>query len=91
MTRPDDRIDAALFAALGSATGVDRLAAAAREVPAALRFVEIDVVSFSWGGVPVYMTAPDLIAFATAVALLTRFAVWIARGVLDLFNRRPGE
>lgn len=96
MRPPVDRVDASLLAALAAVTGADKLARHAADLQGwggvvAARFTDHPFITFSWDGLPVFLTAPDAAALATAAALLIRFAAWflapVAAWVAHLVRR----
>ncbi len=42
----------------------------------AIRLFVAPLVEFEWGGVPAYLTAPDVLALASSFILICRFLSW---------------
>lgn len=88
------RADLALIGTAATATGVSNAirsavgGTGAEGIPGAtVRFLEAEVFSFPWHGATAYLTPTDLIALASALILVVRFAAWAVAPVVGLFRR----
>lgn len=89
------RVDSYLIATLVTATGVDRAVRLVAQVAdpqslaaVARRFVEVEVLTFPFGGGTVFVTITDIIALSTAVIVLIRFVAWLLTPLRVLCRRR---
>jgi hypothetical protein len=45
-------------------------------------------MEFTWSGVPVFVTAPDLLAIASSFVLMARFLTWGIGAILTRTRKR---
>ena len=88
------RADLALIGTAGAAAGLSNAisVAALHSDPATaagltVRFLETEVIRFSWHGGMAYLTPTDLIAVASALILMIRFAAWAVAPVCKALKR----
>jgi hypothetical protein len=92
MRAPLPRLDLLLASAAASPIATEGLviataAGAARTAPG-MRFFNAPILEFTWSGIPVFLTAPDALAFASSLVLLIRFFAW---AIAPLVARRKSE
>lgn len=87
------RADLALIGTAATASGVSpaiqRASAAvdgSTAAGAAVRFLETEVVRFSWESGAAYLTPTDLIAVVSAAVLLIRFFAWAVAPLFKLLR-----
>lgn len=92
---PLGRLDSNLIATLAGVTAVDRTVRLVAQVAdpgslalAARRFVEVEVLRFTFEGGEVFITVTDAIALGTAGIVLVRFVAWLLAPITNLVRKR---
>ena len=70
------KMDLFLASAAASPVATGKVIAFNSTSPEAIRFFNAPIYEFTISGIPVFLTAPDVLALASSVVLLVRFVAW---------------